>query len=537
MPLDSINIIELGSGLPGFQRSGWRPLLDGDVHRRNSMKRDTVLTSKRRVDIWKFFEERARHFSRQAALSGGDETVTFSELFAAADSLAARLAKSGLKEGATVALCLENSISFVPVVLALMKARATIALVSPRYGPSEMRAITGGIRPAFLLSRPSFSAELGPHIGPVRYEEVDSSSRLLKGLTLGSLVSSQPHFSECSLLKVTSGSTGMPKVVALSPGNVVAEAQTVVGTMQCTPADKILCTTPICHSYAFDLGVLAMLASGAELVIHDSFVPRKAVRDIETRGITVFLGVPSIYRTLLDMRIAQAPDLSRVRYLLSCTAPLSPQLIETFYRKFNATLCQHYGSSETGAVALHIPTEVRHYPNAVGVPMKGVQIQIVNGEGKGVSAGSEGEVLVTSGAVGSGYIMGQPNGVSPFSGSSFRMPDLGRIDQDGFLRITGRSDDMIEIGGLKVSPLEITAVLQGCAQVREAAVLGVTDSRGESAIYAAVTLTGSTTERQLLAFCRSQLADYKVPRRIEILPEFPRTPSGKISLRKDHISL
>jgi long-chain acyl-CoA synthetase len=501
------------------------------------MKGETVLAGERRVDIWKFFEERARHFSDHVALSSGDETVTFRQLFEAAKSLAAQLAKCGLKEGAAVALCLENSISFVPAVLALIKAGATVALVSPRYGPSEMRAIIGGVQPASLLCSSSFPVEVGRHIGPVHFEEIDSQSRILEGLILGSLAAPQPGFSECALLKVTSGSTGVPKVVGLSSDNVVAEAQTVISTMQCTPADKILCVTPMCHSYAFDLGVLAMLASGATLVMHDSFVPRKVVRDIETQGVTMFLGVPSIYRTLLDMRIAPAPDLSSVRYLLSCTAPLSPELIEMFYRKFNAAPCQHYGSSETGAVALHIPAEVRRYPEAVGVSMKGVEIQIVNAEGAPVSAGTEGEVLVTSGAVATGYLMGQPNGVSPFSNSSFRMPDLGRIDQDGFLRITGRSDDIIEVGGLKVSPLEIQNVLQGCAQVREAAVLGVTDSRGESAIYAAVTLTESATERELLALCRSQLADYKVPRRIEILPEFPRTPSGKISLRKDQILL
>ncbi len=501
------------------------------------MTRDMVLTSTRPVDIWNFFEERARHFSHHVAVSADDEIVSFSELFAAADSFATRLAKSGLNEGRTVALCLENSVSFVPAVLALMKARASIALVSPRYGPSEMRAIIDGIRPAFLLCGTSFPAELGPHIGPAQYREVGSSSRILKGMILGSMAVSQPGFSECAVLKATSGSTGVAKVVGLSSDNVIAEAQTIIETMRCTPADKILCVTPMCHSYAFDLGVLTMLASGAELVIHGPFVPRKTIREIETRGITVFLGVPSIYRTLLDVRLTQNPDLSGARYLLSCTAPLSPELIEMFYKRFNAVLCQHYGSSETGAVALHTPAEVRNYPDAVGRPMTGVTVQIVNGEGKPVSPGSEGEVLVTSSAVGSGYIMGQPNGRTSFSKSSFRMPDLGRIDQGGFLHITGRTDDVIEVGGLKVSPLEITNVLQRCAQVREAAVIGMTDSRGESVIYAAVTLIEPTTERELLAFCRSQLADYKVPRRIEILPEFPRTPSGKISLRKDHIFL
>jgi long-chain acyl-CoA synthetase len=500
------------------------------------MKRDPVLTSEHPVDIWKFFEDRARSFSHRTALTARGKSITFSELYQSAEVLATRLVKSGVNEGSTVALCLENSLMFVPAVLGLIKAGVATALISPRYGSSEMRAITEGIHPTFLLCGRSFPLELAGHIGARRFENLPAEP-LFEELTLASLESPEGRTSEHTLMKVTSGSTGIPKVVALSAANIAAEAQTIVETMECTPNDKILCVTPMCHSYAFDLGVLAMLASGASLVIHDSFVPRKAMKDIAALGVTIFLGVPSIYRTLLDLRITPAPDLTTVRYMLSCTAPLSAEEIASFHSRFKVPVCQHYGSSETGAVTLHIPADVQNHPDAVGVPMKGVTVQVVDGGGLEVPAGREGEIVVTSKAVALGYVMGQPNGRSPFKGASFRMSDLGKIDNDGFLQVTGRTDDLIEIGGLKVSPQEITKVLQGCAHVREAAVLAVKDSRGESAIYAAVSLKRATTERELLAICRSQLADYKVPRRIDILQELPRTPSGKISLRKDQISL
>ena len=117
------------------------------------------------------------------------------------------------------------------------------------------------------------------------------------------------------------------------------------------------------------------------------------------------------------------------------------------------------------------------------------------------------------------------------------MGDRGLMDRDGFLNVTGRMDDMINVGGFKVSPLEVTHALQRCSKVREVAVLGVKDPYGESVVYAAVTLTGPATEQELLAFCHTQLADYKVPRRIEILKDLPRGSSGKIRIRPEDVSL
>jgi long-chain acyl-CoA synthetase len=278
--------------------------------------------------------------------------------------------------------------------------------------------------------------------------------------------------------------------------------------------------------------VLPVLAAGAALAVRDAFIPRRALADLTDPATRVFLGVPSMYRFLLEAKPAQPPRLDHIRCLLSCTAPLSPDLIRRFLDGYHAPICQHYGSSEAGAVTTHVPAEVATRPESVGLAMHGVRVTIQSDDGRDLPAGAEGEVVVQSAAVAAGYVMGQPDGESPFlREDGFRMGDLGMLDTGGYLSVRGRKDNLISVGGLKVSPLEVTQVLESHDAVREAAVVGRKDATGEEVVHAFVCLKRSVTENEVREFCQQRLADYKVPRRIEFLPELPRGATGKVDLR------
>ena len=225
-------------------------------------------------------------------------------------------------------------------------------------------------------------------------------------------------------------------------------------------------------------------------------------------------------RAFLAAHTTSSPDLSGVRWLLSCTAPLAPETVIEFFDRFAVPVCQHYGSSETGAVTTHVQGEVRNRPASVGRPMAGVDVRV----------DSDGEIVVESAAVAERYVLGAPVGPSPLRNGIFRTGDVGHMDSEGFLTVIGRRDAMINVGGLKVSPAEVSATLERHSAVREAAVLGVPDGLGQEVVYAAVALSGSAGEDELLAFCRGELADYKVPRRIEIRDALPRTATGKVRL-------
>jgi acyl-CoA synthetase (AMP-forming)/AMP-acid ligase II len=479
--------------------------------------------------LWEAFHARTSGLGDRTAISTPTAELTFDALWAEADRLASLFAKAGVAEGSLAALAVQNSPRFLTAFLALCRLDACVALLSPQYGPGELSAVVTGTGAASIVTE----AELAPWIGaavPIsRASELKSLAVLIPtGAT------KEPAQSD-ALLKFSSGSTAEPKGIALSSANVIAEVENVTRTLGLGDGDRILAAVPLFHSYGFDLGVLPTLYAGSTLALEDAFVPRRTLAALSDPRISVFLGVPAQYRAFLATRAESLPDLSGVRWLLSCTAPLAPAVVTAFCDRFGVPICQHYGSSETGAVTTHVPSEVQRRPESVGRAMTGVQVTVADPDGSALPPGAEGEVVVESGAVARGYVLGAPLGASPFRAGSFWTSDLGVMDADGFLTVLGRRDALINVGGLKVSPAEVAATLEAHPAVREAGVVGVPDGHGDEVPYAVVALSGSADERELIAHCRASLAEYKVPRRIEIRDELPRTAAGKVRLTPEDL--
>jgi long-chain acyl-CoA synthetase len=454
---------------------------------------------------------------RSAAVIAPDGSLDSSALQHATDQLTSALARAGVESGTTVALMLPNSVAFVPTYLALRSLSATVALIPPKYGPAELEAIRQGAGPACFVTTASGA------------RAIDGGRVVPLALTIGaeplvvSFCGERGSPRDAAVLKFTSGSTGQPKGIALTAAALEGEAANIVGGLSLGPGDRVFAPVPLSHSYGFDLGVLAMLRSGCTLALEDTFVPRRLLAELASGRVTVFLGVPAMYRAWLAMPPTGAAAPLPVRYLLSCTAPLPAAVVTAFHGRYHSPICQHYGSSETGAVTTHVPDEVLERPDSVGRPMGDVKLKTVDGE-----------VVVTSGALARGYVMGAPLDRQPFQPDGYHTGDRGRLE-DGFLYIDGRTDDLINVGGFKVSPREVIDALESFPAVAEAAVVGVHDSRGEEVVYAVVALARPATEAEILAHCRTRLAEYKVPRRVEIRTTLPRGPTGKVQLRAEDV--
>lgn len=474
--------------------------------------------------LWEAFRARTSGLGDRTAVATPRGERTFDELWKEADRLAALFARARIPEGAVVGLALPNSPRFLEAVLALWRLDATVALLSPQYGSGELAAIATGIEPAYIVADTTTAAGISAAVPISRSSAVGDLEVLVPD------AGAEASARSAAVLKFSSGSTAEPKGIALSAGNVIVEVENVTRTFGLGHGDRILAGVPLFHSYGFDLGVLPTLYAGSTLVLQDSFVPRRTLAALAGSGLAAFLGVPAQYRALLAARVDPAPDLSGIRWLLSCTAPLAPEVVTAFSERFRAPISQHYGSSETGAVTTHVPSEVLRRPASVGRPMAGVRVIVADTDGATLPPGQEGEVVVESGAVAAGYVLGAPPDPSPFREGSFWTGDVGRMDADGFLTLLGRRDALINVGGLKVSPMEVAATLERHPAVREAAVIGLPDGQGDELPYAVVTLSGPADESELLAFSRAALAEYKVPRRIEIRDELPRTASGKVRL-------
>lgn len=469
--------------------------------------------------LWEVFRARTGGLGRRPAVSSSAGELSFEDLWKGAERLASLFADEGVPDGAVVGLALPNSPRFLEAFLALCRVDATVALLSPQYGPGELSVITAGVGPTCIVADPSSAAPSIAGAVPIARSAAADGLELL-------FLSGAPAESPArpaALLKFSSGSTAEPKGIALSADNVLAEVENVTQTLGLGEGDRILAGVPLFHSYGFDLGVLPTLYAGSTLVLEDGFVPRRTLARLADSAPAAFLGVPAQYRAFLAAR-TEPLDLSPSRWLLSCTAPLAPEVVTAFNDRFGAPICQHYGSSETGAVTTHVPSEVLRRPESVGRAMAGVDVSIV-----------EGEVVVESAALADGYVLGAPLGPSPFRAGSFWTGDLGTMDADGFLTVLGRRDALINVGGLKVSPAEVAATLERHPAVREAAVIGLPDGQGDELPYAVVALSASADESELLAFCSGTLAEYKIPRRIEIRDALPRTAAGKVRLTAEDL--
>ena len=460
--------------------------------------------------------ERTRVVDARGALEGND-------LRRVAGTLAFSLAAAGLRAGGVIALALDQARALLPALAAAWDTGATVVLVPPALGQAELRAVIAGLSPTLIVTAEGDAARIAGATGST------ALSLTIQGLPPLALIArpagrQAADLAGAALVKLSSGSTGTPKAVVLTHANVEAEAANVAAALGLGPGDRVVAPVPLTHSYGFDLAVLAVLASGATVEQRPVLSPRRALADMADA--TVYLGVPAIYRVVAEAPVATPPELAGARYLLSCTAPLSADLIRTFASRFGAPICQHYGSSETGAVANHQPDQVLVRPESVGRAIGGVSVRV---------ADDTGELVVEGPAVAIGYALGGPAGATPLAAGAFRTGDLAEIDADGFIRIHGRRDSVINVGGLKVSPQEVSDALERHPAVRQAAVVGVPDARGEQLVTAAVVLARAVPDAELIAHCAGELAEHKIPRRIVVCDALPVGPSGKVRLRADDL--
>jgi len=338
---------------------------------------------------------------------------------------------------------------------------------------------------------------------------------------------------EPAVILYTSGTSGRPKGVILTSGNLSSNIDQIVEWVKFDRTDVMLGVLPQFHSFGLTVLTLLPLAVGCRSVYAARFMPKRVLQLAREHRPTVLVGIPSMFNALRLAKSATRDDLSSLRFTVAGGEPLPDAVSDGFFETFGIRICEGYGLTETAPCTNWCrPDEYRAHK--VGMAMPGIEERIVGENGEILGPEQDGEVRIKGPNVMPGYFNRPEETAAAFDEDGFfRTGDMGRMDADGFLSITGRIKEMLIIGGENVFPREIEEVLDAHPSVRASAVIGAPDeSRGEVALAFVELVDDATFDvTSLRSHCRDRLPQFKVPREIRRLEELPRNPTGKIMRR------
>ena len=466
------------------------------------------------------------------------QVLTHLELAERVESLAGRLAAAGVGRGDRVAMTLPNGPDMVQILLAIAALGAAAAPLNPTYTRTEFTFYLSDIEPRLFLmpaSRPQAAANAAEDCSvTVMIAEAggDSLPALFvdeKELSPRSDVEwGQPD--DAGLVLHTSGTTSRPKQVPLLQRNLMASARTIAAHYGLGPDDVSFCVMPLFHVHGLVASTFAALAGGGSVIVPRRFTPQRFWRQAREYGATWLSAGPTLHQMILD-RADGAGLPGTLRFARSCSSALSPALMERAEVEYGVPMLEAYGMTEASHQMASNPLPPgERIPGSVGVAT-GTEIGIVDKTGNLLPEGSPGEVVIRGPGVMPGYVNNPAATAEAFFGDWFRTGDRGAL-RDGYLFLEGRLKEMILRGGENISPAEVEQALLSHPAVKDAVCFGVADDKYGEVVSAAVTLQGEARARELIEHCRERLAAFKVPVKIHVLGEIPRTATGKIQRRR-----
>ncbi len=451
-----------------------------------------------------------------------------------AGRVAAWLAGLGLAPGERVTVQAPKSPEWLWLYLGCLRQGAVFHPLNEAYEAEELAYFLADARPAVAICDP-----LKAHI----YQGLTTTSSTkifsLDASGAGSLsealppapaaVSPRPCASEeLAVLLYSSGTTGQPKGVMITHGNLLSNARTLVAAWEFRATDRLLHFLPVYHAHGLFVAIGCTLLSGASMAFLPRFEPAEVLRQLP--ACTVVMGVPTHYTRLLAAPGFQSADLARVRVFISGSAPLLPATFAAFEAHTGQRILERYGMTETGMNSAN-PLHGERRAGTVGRPLPGVEIRVTDTDGRPLPAGEPGEVEVRGPNVFAGYWQRPEQTAEAFTPDGFfRTGDQGSFSADGYLTLSGRSKDLIITGGLNVYPAEVELALDALPGVSESAVVGAPHPDfGEGVVAFVVAEPGVRLQAaELRAALRGRLAKFKLPKQILFVSELPRNAMGKV---------
>ena len=528
------------------------------------------------MPLFELLEESARKFpNRPAVIVVGPKfsaTLTYRQIDGLANRFASALIAQGVRPGDRIALHLPNLPQFVFCFYGALKAGAAVVPINPLYTAPELARVLKNAEPTVVVTLSRLAPQVDEALAElsgvsviitepwdyfpwlwrwiarlrVRTNGSAAGLRLTTLLRRGTPRPPKVHVEpeHLAVLQYTGGTTGLPKGAMLSHQNLVANCTQMRHWLGDTRdgEERFLAVVPFFHVYGLTVALNTAIAAGASVICVPMamFDARRVAEAIARYRPTIFPGAPAVYLAINQLKEVRRYNLSSVKLCVSGSASLPREVQAEFERLTGATVVEGYGLTEASPGTHTNPIHGPRKTGSIGLPLPDTDARLVDqdtGE-HDVAPGQPGELVIRGPQVMQGYWRAPDETAATLRDGWLYTGDIARMDEDGYFYIVDRKKDLVIIGGLKVYPREIEELLHEHPKVREAVVVGVPHRvRGEQLVAQVVLkdgVAGDSREirRELIEFCRSRLAPYKIPRRVRVVDSLPKSTVGKVLRRE-----
>ena len=475
--------------------------------------------------------------------------ISYRDLMRLVNDLARRLERGGLRSGDRVALRAASNVEFVVGLLAASRAELVVVPLDPALPVSEQRARSEAAGARVLLVDGSASEGADDNGEPTLRRwpiavtaREDTAEVTLDSATAPKRVVSTPEGlrDDDAMIMFTGGTTGMPKMVPWTHGNIASSVRAVIAGYRLGPHDATVAVMPLYHGHGLLAALLSTLASAGTVLLpaRGRFSAHTFWDDIDAVEATWYTAVPTIHQILLERAGTDRSGNKRaaLRFIRSCSAPLTPETAQALQEEFSAPVVCAFGMTEaTHQVATTGMGKIENPAETTGLVGRssGPEIRISGSDGQSVAAQTVGEVWLRGPTVVRGYLGDPAITAANFTDGWLRTGDLGSLSAAGDLTIRGRIKELINRGGEKISPERVEGVLAGHPSVLEVAVFGVPDKMYGETVAAVIVPreSASPTPEELTNFCRDRLAPFEIPAKFQVASELPHTAKGSLDRR------
>ena len=459
---------------------------------------------------------------------------TYKQFEAAVKRTASLLAANGIGKGDVVSLLMPNSVEYVIAYFACWQLGALAGPINSLLKAQEIAyVISNSEAKAWLVNSEFLPIVEAIQDQVVRVIPFDNEAEVTadeRGLNTDISLEDE------AIIIYTSGTTGKPKGCLLTHSNLIANARQISGWLKFTETDRLLTMMPLFHMNAVSVTTMSALYAAGSTVVSPKFSASRFWQIISDYQITSFGSVA----TMLSMLLSTYPDgvpeglkTDQLRFAMCGSAPVPAEVLRRFEETFNCLVVEGYGLSESTCRSTFNPPDTRRRPGSCGVPI-GNDMRVVDEEDREVPDGELGEIVLQGENVLKGYYKNDLANETAFRNGWFHTGDIGYRDADGFFYIVDRKSDMIIRGGENIYPREIDEVLYQHPDIAAAAVVGVPDALYGEEVAAVVVLKSgaTTTEQEVIDYCKARLADFKCPKTVHLVDDIPKGPTGKLLKRE-----